>query len=239
MPFRYPIALELRGRRCVVVGGDATAEGKARALLEAEGSVEVFAASVTPGLDDLCRRGELSLAGRAYRSGDLAGAFLVVACEPDRNTEVYAEAETAGVLCNAVDDVDASHFAMPSVLRRGDLMLAISTGGRSPALAKHLRGRLSAQFGWEYGVLVDLLGAARAHALANRACDFPTWAARWKSLMAEEDELIAMVRAGRLHELLACVATGLEGTGGDDVPEMTSAEPGAWPDPGGCGLSRG
>ena len=190
MPFAYPIALELTGRRCVVVGSDAIASTKAQGLREAGADVTVLA---------------------DFRPGDLAGAFLVVSCDPAHHAAVYAEADAGGVLCNAVDDVPHSHFAAPSVVRRGDLVLTVSTGGRSPALAKRLRRRLADEYSSEYGVLVDLLGAARASALATRTCDFATWAARWEDVLRAEDDLLALVRAGRPAEVVAWVVDRLGG----------------------------
>ena len=190
MPFAYPIALELTGRRCVVVGGDAMAETKAEALQEAGAEVTV----VTD-----------------YRPGDLAGAFLVVSCDPAHHAAVYAEAEASGILCNAVDDIPHSHFAAPSVVRRGDLVLTVSTGGRSPALAKRLRRRLAEEFGSEYGVLVDLLGAAREAALATRTCGFATWAARWQDVLEAEDDLLALIRADRPGDVVTWVVDRLGG----------------------------
>ena len=170
MPFRFPVALELSGRRGVVVGGGAEAERKVRALLEAEASVTVVAAEVTPGLSDLARCGDLTHLPRPYRSGDLDGAFLVIVATDDRAVvaAVFAEAEERRVLCNAVDDVAHCHFAVPSVVRRGELLLAVSTGGRAPALAKRLRRRLTAELGWEYAALVDVLGEVRAELLPHR-----------------------------------------------------------------------
>lgn len=244
MPFRYPVALELTGRPCVVIGGDATAEGKVRALMEAGATVVVLATTHTPGLEDLGRRGELWLAGRPYQPGDLDGAFLVVCCDPALNDAVYAEADAHGVLCNAVDDVGACHFAVPSIVRRGDLLVAVSTGGQSPALAKRLRRRLSATFGWEYEALVGIFGAIRAVALTRRTVDFATWAKRWEAAVAEEDALVVLVREGRLDEVRARVwahldgragAAGCDDERGDDL--VAPPEVGAWPEPGSCGVS--
>ena len=211
MPFAYPIALELSGRRCVVVGGDAIAETKARALLEAGAEVTVVAGEPTAGLTDLERRGGLAIERRAYRPGDLAGAVLVVSCNAEDHAAVYAEADANGVLCSAVDDTARSHFAAPAVVRRGDLVVTVSTGGRSPALAKRLRQRLAGEFGSEYGVLVDLLGAARETALATRACDFATWAARWEGVLEAEDDLLALIRAGRLADVVTWAVDRLGG----------------------------
>jgi precorrin-2 dehydrogenase / sirohydrochlorin ferrochelatase len=203
MPFRYPVALELCGRRCVVTGGGREAESKARALLEAEADVVVIAPRVSDGLADLVRRGELTHIPRRYRRGDLAGAFLVIAADSDRavRAEVFAEAEAERVLCNAVDDVEHCHFAVPSIVRRSELLLAISTGGRAPALAKRLRRRLSAQLGWEWEALVDVLGEVRAATLPHRTVDFATWAARWRDVLDREEELLELLAEGRIDEV--------------------------------------
>jgi siroheme synthase-like protein len=218
MPFRYPVALELSGRRCVVTGGGREAEGKARALLEAEADVVVIAPRVSDGLADLVRRGELTHIARRYRPGDLAGAFLVIAADSDRavRAAVFAEAEADRVLCNAVDDVEHCHFAVPSIVRRGELLLAISTGGRAPALAKRLRRRLSDELGWEWEALVDVLGEVRAAALPHRPADFAIWAARWSDVLDREEELLDLLREGRIDEAKARIYNALN-------PATTSA----------------
>ena len=203
MPFRYPVALELSGRRCVVTGGGREAEGKARALLEAEAQVVVIAPRVSAGLGDLVRRAEITHIARRYCPGDLAGAFLVIATDSDRavRAEVFAEAEAERVLCNAVDDVEHCHFAVPSIVRRGELLFAISTGGQAPALAKRLRRRLTEQFGWQWEALVDVLAEVRTATLSTRTVDFPTWAARWHSLLDQEEELLDLLDVGRIDEV--------------------------------------
>lgn len=218
MPFRYPVALELSGRRCVVVGGGREAEAKARALLEAEADVVVIAPRIADGLADLVRRSEITHIARRYRPGDLAGAFLVIAADANRATDaaVFAEAEVERVLCNAVDDAAHCHFAVPSIVRRGELLLAISTGGRAPALAKHVRRRLSAQFGWQWEALVDVLGSVRAETLPLRKVDPRTWAKRWSSLLDREEALLALLEDGRIDEVRAEVYNALK-------PATTSA----------------
>ena len=218
MPFRYPVALELSGRRCVVTGGGRDAEGKARALLEAEADVVVIAPRVSDGLAALVRREEITHIRRRYRRGDLTGAFLVIAADSDRavRAAVFAEAEAERVLCNAVDDIDHCHFAVPSIVRRGELLLAISTGGRAPALAKRLRRRLSEQFGWHWEALVDILGEVRAEALASRTVDFATWAARWRDILDREEELLELLDDGRIEEVRTRVYAALK-------PATTSA----------------
>ena len=211
MPFRYPVALELSGRRCVVTGGGREAEGKARALLEAEADVVVIAPRLGDGFGALARRGELTHIPRRYRRGDLAGAFLVIAADSDRaiRAEIFAEAESERVLCNAVDDVEHCHFAVPSVVRRGELLLAVSTGGRAPALAKRIRRRLSEQYGWQWEALVDVLGEVRAETLPTRTVDFSTWAGRWQGVLDREEELLDLLAEGRIDEVRARVYRAL------------------------------
>jgi precorrin-2 dehydrogenase / sirohydrochlorin ferrochelatase len=218
MPFRYPVALELSGRRCVVTGGGREAEIKARALLEAEADVVVIARRVSDGLGALARRGEITHVPRRYRPGDLRGAFLVIAADSDRavRAAVFAEAEAHRVLCNAVDDVEHCHFAVPSIVRRGDLLLAVSSGGRAPALAKRIRRRLSEEFGWQWEALVDVLGEVRAEVLSTRTVDFETWAARWRDVLDEEDELLELLDEGRVDEVRKRVYAALR-------PATTSA----------------
>ncbi len=219
MPFRYPVALELSGRRCVVTGGGREAENKARGLVEAGADVVVIAARVGDGISDLVRRGELTHIARRYRRGDLDRAFLVIAADSDRaaRAEVFAEAEAERVLCNAVDDVEHCHFAIPSIVRRGELLFAVSTGGRAPALAKRLRRRLTEQFGWQWEALVDVLGEVRAETLPRRTADFAAWAAAWQRVLDREDELLDLLADGRIEEVRARVYAALK-------PATTSAQ---------------
>ena len=193
MAFGYPVSLDVTGRRCVVIGQGPLAEEKAGGLLEAGAGVTVIAPS-------------------AYRRGDLAGAFLAIAAtgDPALNRAIFAEAEAERVLCNAVDDVEHCHFAAPSTLRRGDLVVAISTGGRSPALAKRLRAELAEQMGPELGVLTDLLGELRAElAPIRQQVDFATWAGRWEEALGHD--LAALVRAGRVDDLREIVRQAVAG----------------------------
>jgi uroporphyrin-III C-methyltransferase/precorrin-2 dehydrogenase/sirohydrochlorin ferrochelatase len=229
--FRYPVSLDLEGRRCVVVGGGTVAEHKVRGLIDAGAAVTVVAASFTPALHGMGERGEVELLHRPYARGDLAGAFLTIAATDDGavNAEVFAEASKGKVLCNAVDDVDHCHFATPSIVRRGDLAISVSTGGKAPALAKRLRGILSGQFGEEWGELVEVLAQARAAALegsgGTRDVDFATWAQRWA--LALDGDLAAMVAEGRVAEVAEIVRSAL--AGGVAQPEGSVGIVGAGP----------
>jgi precorrin-2 dehydrogenase/sirohydrochlorin ferrochelatase len=220
--FRYPVSLEVSGRRCVVVGGGVVAEHKARSLLEAGAEVVVVAETVTPGVEELAAGGLVSVVRRAYAAGDLEGAFLAVAAtdDPGVNAGVYEEGERARVLVNSVDDVEHCHFAVPSVVRRGELTLSIATGGKAPALAKMLRRKLSEQFGPEYAEVVELIGDVRREAQAQRRqVDFDTWVARWEQGL--ESDIVGLVRAGRRQEARARLLAALAGPR-DFVNEGTS-----------------
>jgi siroheme synthase-like protein len=195
MAFGFPVALEVAGRRCVVFGSGPVARARATALLDAGASVMVIA--------------------RPYEEGDLAGVFLAVAATGDaaETARIFAEAEREGVLLNAVDDPAHCHFAVPAVLRRGDLTVTVSTGGRAPGYARRLRDELSRVVGAEYGTLVDLIGNVRAELRAGRpdGADFDRWAARWRDAL--EYDLIGLVRAGRTGEARTLLRAALA----DDV----------------------
>jgi uroporphyrin-III C-methyltransferase/precorrin-2 dehydrogenase/sirohydrochlorin ferrochelatase len=167
VPFAFPLALEVTGRRCAVIGGGPVAEAKVRALLDAGAAVVVIAAEAEAGLVELARRGEIELIEREYRRGDLAGALLVFATgDRAQNGAVFSEAEGEGVLCNAHQDSAHCHFASPTVTRRGDLVVAVSTGGRAPTLASHVRDALAAGLPDEFGALIDLVAEIRAEGIA-------------------------------------------------------------------------
>jgi len=165
----FPIFLKLTGRRCVVVGAGHLAESKIASLRAADAAVTVIAPQASASIAEQAAAGELTLHTRPYRQGDLAGAFLVVAATnaPAVNRAVFAEATATGVLCNAVDDPENCDFYYPAVVNRGDLQIAISTGGRSPALAQRLRQELEEQFGSEYESWVAELGKAREELTAQ------------------------------------------------------------------------
>jgi siroheme synthase-like protein len=166
----YAICLiGLERRRAVVVGGGSVAARKVAGLLEAGAQVTVVSPALAPELKALAEAGRIAVVERAYREGDLAGAFLAIAAtdDPAVNQAVWQEAERSGCLLNVVDDPAHSGFIVPAIVRRGDLAITVSTGGASPALARRLRERLEALFGPEYGELVSLLAELRPDLLAR------------------------------------------------------------------------
>ena len=158
-----PIFVKLDGRLVVVVGGGAIAEEKLSALIAAGARIRIVSPQVTSGIEQIIRQSKAEWHAKEFASSDLEGAFLVIAATsaPGVNEAVYREAEARGILCNAVDDIDHCHFYYGSVVQRGDLQIAISTNGKSPALAQRLRLQLEKQFGPEYESWLEWLGTAR------------------------------------------------------------------------------
>src|SRR6266446_1275270 len=159
----FPMFVKLRGRLVVVIGGGEIAVGKIDGLLRARAKVRVVAPEVNAAFIEPIRSGKVEWVAREFQAQDLAGARFVIAATsaPGMNAVVYHEAETRGILCNAVDDIENCHFYYGSVVQRGDLQIAISTNGKSPALAQRLRQELEQQFGPEYAPWLDQLGEAR------------------------------------------------------------------------------
>jgi precorrin-2 dehydrogenase/sirohydrochlorin ferrochelatase len=159
----YPVVLGLRGRRALVVGGGKVAARKAAGLLAADAHVVVVSPTFLPAFGRLVDTAALTLVERPYVPSDLEGMVVVVAATDDRrvNAQVSADARRAGVLVSVVDAPRESDFIVPAVVRRGDLLIAISTSGRSPALAGHLRRELELLVPDDWEVLARLLGAAR------------------------------------------------------------------------------
>jgi precorrin-2 dehydrogenase len=165
----FPMFLKLEGRSCLVVGAGSVGEGKIRSLLAARAKVRVVAPKARKAVADWAGRGVVAWDARAFQPTDLDGAFLVIAATPssDLNEVIFREAQRRGVLCNAVDDPEHCDFYFPAVVRRGQLQVAISTGGRSPALAQRLRRELEGQYGPEQAGWVEELGEARKQLLAG------------------------------------------------------------------------
>ena len=164
----FPIFLKLTARPCVVVGAGNLAESKIESLRAAEAQVTVIAPHASPAIVELAASGEILWHRRAYQPGDVtAGTFLVVTATnvAEVNRAVYLEATSKSVLCNAVDDPPYCDFYFPSVVRRGDLQIAISTAGDSPALAQRLRKEINAALPLDTGAWLAELGNLRREVL--------------------------------------------------------------------------
>jgi len=196
-PFGFPVLLELAGRRCVVIGALPIREGKVESLLGG-GATDVLVVSTAPSdhLDELELLEGVQIARRTWTSADLAGAFLVIAhdAEPGERSRLSAAARRAGALVNIVDDIPACDWAMPAIVRRGELLIAIGTGGASPALARKMRERLEAEYGPEWAEVLRVLREVRAETMPLLP-DFRDRSARWREAL-DPDEAAELVRAG-------------------------------------------
>jgi len=163
----FPIYVKLRGRRVLVVGGGAVAEGKMVGLFDTGATIQVVALEASPRVHEWAAAGLLALAERGFETGDLDGAFLVVVATRSEpvGKRVFEEAQARGVLVNVVDVPGRCDFFYPAVVRRGDLQIAISTSGQSPSLAQRLRQQLERQFGEGYAAWVAELGETRRQVL--------------------------------------------------------------------------
>ncbi len=165
----YPVYLDIRNRTCLVVGGGAVGTRKARTLLRAGARVKVVSPEVTADLEALANEDHIRLHRRPYTAEDLEDVFLVFGTTDDRelNRAISEDAGRCGILCNIADQPDRGQFVLPSVVDRGDLLISISTSGKSPALARRIRRRLENDYGDEYALMIELLGALRRMLLAE------------------------------------------------------------------------
>ena len=166
----YPIFLDIKGRSCLVVGGGDVGTRKAEMLLDCGASVTVVTIEATETLICLSQNKRITLTRRAYRPSDLDGRFLLIGATNDEglNQQLSLDAEKRNLLCNIADRPAACNFILPAILRQGDLVLAISTSGKSPAFAKKLRQDLERQFDDAYAVFLDLMGAVRERLLMQQ-----------------------------------------------------------------------
>jgi precorrin-2 dehydrogenase/sirohydrochlorin ferrochelatase len=167
----FPLFLKLEDRPCLVVGAGTIAASKISSLLEAGARVTVVAQGASDELQKPAAEGKFRWLAREFEVGDLVGVFLVIAATSDSavNRAVFLEAQRLGILCNAVDDPPNCDFYFPAVVRRGDLQIAISTSGQSPALAQRLRRELEETFDESAGDWVRFVGELRREILATHA----------------------------------------------------------------------
>jgi precorrin-2 dehydrogenase/sirohydrochlorin ferrochelatase len=205
-PRHYPVNLIVEDRPCLVVGGGSVAARKVEGLLACAANVHVVALAV--GAEVRALAPPVTFEARAYRRGEVAAYRLVIAAtdSPDVNRAVFTDGEAAGVWVNGADDPDNCSFTLPSVLRRGALLVTVSTGGRSPALASWLRLRLENELGPEYETLLELLATERD---AIRAAGRSTEGVDWRSAL--DSGMLDMIREGQLvkarERLQACLSS--------------------------------
>ncbi|MFW5902153.1 MAG: precorrin-2 dehydrogenase/sirohydrochlorin ferrochelatase family protein [Thermodesulfobacteriota bacterium] len=165
----YPINLDIDGRKCLVVGGGGVATRKVQSLLSCGAQVTVISPAMSETLERLSGEQGLTLIRRPYQSTDLEGHFLVIGATDDMtlSRRINADAEERGMLCNIADVPEICNFILPAVIRQGDLLLTVSTSGKSPAFAKHLRKQLQTEYGNEYARFLELMGRIRKRLLAH------------------------------------------------------------------------
>ena len=214
----YPAILDIAGRRAVVVGAGKIGEGKIENLVNAGARVTVVSLTATDVVRRWAAEGRIELQERAYESADLEGAFLVIAATENNatNVRVFEDAEARQMLCNVVDVTHLCNFILPSIVRHGDLAIAVSTGGASPALARRIRISLSQCYGDEYAVALELLGSLREELKAM----YPD--PDHRKILFERmvySDFMDLVRAGDVERIESWVQTCI-----DEGPAYTSPE---------------
>jgi precorrin-2 dehydrogenase/sirohydrochlorin ferrochelatase len=218
----YPAILDIGGRQALVVGAGKVGEGKISGLLDAGARVRVVSPQATERVRGWAAEGRLELELRAFEDADLDDCFLVIAAteQNDVNVRVFEGAEARQMLCNVVDVTRLCNFILPSILRRGDLQVAVSTGGASPALARRIRLSIERCYGDEYAVAMELLGSLREEMKAR----YPH--PRDRKVLFERivySGLVEMVRSGDVDQIEAWVTRCLEEGPGYASPEQHRA----------------
>ncbi len=159
----YPVCLDITNKRCIVVGGGDVAERKVERLLDFGARITVIGKKLTPRLEAMKREGRINHIDADYNEAYINDAFLMIGAtdQDDVNAKISRDGREKGILVNIVDDPDKCDFILPSLLQQGDLLIAISTGGKSPALAKNLREELEKLYGSEYQTLLKVMGNLR------------------------------------------------------------------------------
>ena len=197
---QYPIWVRLSGRRVVVAGGGTVAERKIKRLRSVGADIIVVSPTLTPGLKSLARLGKIDWVRRAYRKGDLSDAVLSFAAtdDPDVNRQIAREAAEGRVWVNVATDPSISTFHLPALFSRGEIQVAISTGGKSPALAAQLKDKLSSAIDPAHGVFSELLGEVRSY-LKDSGKDQKTRAELLRTLVSRgESDLLGLIREALL-----------------------------------------
>jgi siroheme synthase-like protein len=195
----YPIYLDLKDRRVLVVGGGMVAEGKTQQLVEAGARVRIVSPVLTMHLAELAEQGVIEYCQRRFRADDVSGIVLVISSTDDQalNEEVAQLATERGVLCNVVDQPSLCTFITPALVTRGDLQISVSTAGGSPSLAQRVKREVAALIGEEYGDLLEIAAEMRTEA-KQRIQDFER---RRKVQHAfVESDALDLIRAGRREE---------------------------------------
>lgn len=207
----YPVFLRVQDKICLVVGGGSVAARKVMSLLEHGAVVRIVSPELAPPLQELVEQGRAGWLAAPYSPEALAGAFLVVAATGDSavNRQVAADCERRGLPANIVDAPELCSFIVPAAVKRGELVIAVSTGGASPALARRIRRQLEKQFDETYSVLLAALAEARD--LVRKNIPDPVRRKELLSALAEAD-LFAVLQEGGTGALSACINNIIGGT---------------------------
>ncbi len=201
MNFRYPVYLDLTGKRCLVTGEGYEVAGKVKALAEAGAAVRYVNETAVPEIQDLVQDGLILWARRNFVPADLDGCFLVITSRPD-NADIFRMAEERGILCNAVDDPKNCRFSHGSIHRQGELTIGISTNGVAPAIAVRLKEKLQREVGPEYKELLDLLTQLRGQITAEVE-GFERRKDLWYRIV--DSEALALFRTGQAERATSLV----------------------------------
>jgi precorrin-2 dehydrogenase/sirohydrochlorin ferrochelatase len=198
----YPVHLDINNRNVLVVGGGGVGTRKVRTLLACGARVTVVSLEASRRLRELATAGEIVLEERSYQSDDLSGMFLVIGATNDEklNRQISGDADRLNTLCNIADRPEVCNFILPSIVHRDDLVITISTSGKSPALAKKLRKALENQFGEEYGTLLRLMGAIRKK-LLRQAHEPEAHKPLFEQLL--NSDLIGMIQKNKIDDINA------------------------------------
>jgi len=200
----YPVNLDIKNRACLVIGGGGVGTRKVKTLVDCGAVVTVVSPEVSGPLEKMAAAGLIALEKRAYHTSDLTGKFLVIGATDDEalNRRIHADAEDLNTLCNIADRPEICNFILPAIVHRGDLVLAVSTSGKSPAYAKKMRKDLEKQFGEEYEPFLCLMGAIRERLLKEEHAPEAHKPLFEKLINAGLLDLIKADRTGQIDALL-------------------------------------
>jgi len=208
----YPVNLQISNRSCIVIGGGSVAERKVIALLAAGACVTVLSPEVTPKLNELILEKKVHHIARAYVGGDVSGFFIVISSTNSSavNKLVAEEANKAGALVNVADAPELGNFNVPAQISHGDLLITVSTGGKSPALARKLGAELAHQYGPEYGIYLNLVAEARRK-IKKDMLSSKDREVFWRQTI--DQEVIYLLKEGKIKEAEAKINNAISSFG--------------------------
>lgn len=222
MNFRFPVFLDLTGKKCLVTGEGYEIPAKVEALVAASARVSYVNPTAEARIELLAYHGQVAWERRSFEPADLEGCFLVISDCAD-NAAIFRLAEERNILCNSVDDPDYCRFTFGSIHRQGDLTISISTNGTAPALAVRLRQQLEREIGPEYEQLLQLFARFRGD-IASRIADFGRRRELWYELV--DSDLLDMLRQGRTEEAIQFVRTQIDAAVSSTSHSDTSGDSG-------------